>query len=164
VVWYIINRTTLGYELRAVGYNQDAANYGGIPVKKSMTISMAIAGALAGAAGGIQIMGVTQEITVLAAMEGNGFDGIAVSLIGANTPLGVVLSGFLFGALRYGGTKIQPALGAPRELINIVMGTIVFFIAMPNLFTLLHERYSSWQKKRGDGSVSSGPKGESQNV
>ncbi|NCN05905.1 MAG: ABC transporter permease [Spirochaetales bacterium] len=164
VVWYIINRTTLGYELRAVGYNQDAANYGGIPVKKSMTVSMAIAGALAGAAGGIQIMGVTQEITVLAAMEGNGFDGIAVSLIGANTPIGVVLSGFLFGALRYGGTKIQPALGAPRELINIVMGTIVYFIAMPNLFTLLQERYFSWKKKRLDISLPKEAGGESKNV
>ena len=139
-VWYTINRTTLGYELRSVGFNQDAARYGGVPVKRSMTVSMAIAGALAGLAGCIQILGVTQEVTVLAAMEGNGFDGIAVSLIGANSPIGVVLSGLLFGALRYGGSKIQPALGAPKEIINIVMGTIVFFIAMPNLFALIKDK------------------------
>ena len=146
VVWYIIYKTTLGYELRAVGFNQSAAHYGGIQVKRSMTVSMAIAGALAGAAGGIHVMGITREITILAAMEGNGFDGIAVSLIGANTPLGVVLAGLFFSALRYGGTKVQPLLGAPREIINIMMGTIVLFVAMPGLFQSIQD-YMKRQKK-----------------
>lgn len=167
VMSFLINRTSLGFELRSVGFNQDAANFGGVPVKRSMTVSMAIAGALAGLAGTIQVMGVTRIITVLAAMEGNGFDGIAVSLIGANSPLGVVLAGLFFGALRYGGTKIQPALGAPREIINIMMGTIVFFVAMPNLYVLIRERFMAWKQGRepgipGDPPVSGDPPGDAE--
>ncbi len=146
LVWFIIHRTTLGYELRSVGLNPSAAEYGGINVKRSMVTSMGIAGGLAGAAGAIQVMGVTQDVTVLAAMEGFGFDGIAVALIGANTPLGCVLAGLLFGALKYGGIKIQPALGAPKEIVNIVIGSIVFFIAIPSLIMMIRDRI---QRKRG---------------
>lgn len=137
VVAYVLNKTTLGYELRAVGFNKDCAEYGGINVKKSMVTSMAIAGGLAGAAGALQVLGRTSEVAKLAAMEGFGFDGIAVALIGNSTPVGCVLSGILFGALKYGGGKIQPALGAPTEIINIVIGTIIFFIAMPKLIRLI---------------------------
>ncbi|TCO79463.1 ABC transporter permease [Marinisporobacter balticus] len=137
VVWFILNRTTLGYELRSVGSNKYAAEYGGINVKKSMIVSMSIAGALAGAAGALQVMGVSKQVSILAAMEGYGFDGIAVALIGSNGAFGCVFSGLLFGALKYGGPKIQSAMGAPSEVVSIVMGTIVFFIAMPKFIRLL---------------------------
>ncbi|TCS83009.1 ABC transporter permease [Tepidibacillus fermentans] len=147
LVWFILNKTTLGYELRAVGLNKDAAEYGGIGVKKSITISMIIAGALAGTAGAIQVLGVTKSVAVLAAMEGYGFNGIAVSLIGSNTPFGSVLGGLLFGILQYGGPKIQSALDAPSEVINIVIGTIVFFIAIPKFIKLV---LSFRRKKRGE--------------
>ena len=133
LVWYILNRTTLGYELRAVGYNPHAAEYGGISVKKSIVTSMAIAGGLAGAAGALQVMGVSHKVAKLAVMEGYGFDGIAVSLIGNNSGPGSVLAGLLFGCLKYGGSKIQDAIGAPTEVISIVVGTIILFIAMPAL-------------------------------
>ncbi len=98
---------------------------------------MSIAGALAGAAGALQVMGVSHKIAKLAIMEGYGFDGIAVSLIGNNTGPGSVFAGFLFGALKYGGSKIQDAVGAPTEVINIVVGTIILFIAMPKLIQML---------------------------
>ncbi|WP_163338857.1 ABC transporter permease [Desulfopila sp. IMCC35008] len=137
VVWYILNKTTLGYELRAVGYNPHAAEYGGIDVKKSIVTSMSIAGALAGCAGAIQVMGVSHKIAKLAIMEGYGFDGIAVSLIGNNSGPGSVFAGLLFGGLKYGGSKIQDAVGAPTEVINIVVGTIILFIAMPKLIQML---------------------------
>lgn len=141
VVWYILNKTTLGYELRAVGYNPHAAEYGGINVKKSIVTSMAIAGGLAGAAGALQVMGVSHKIAMLAVMEGYGFDGIAVSLIGNNSGPGSVLAGLFFGCLKYGGSKIQDAIGAPTEVIGIVVGTIILFIAMPKLIrTLLQFR------------------------
>ncbi|SET74740.1 nucleoside ABC transporter membrane protein [Natronincola peptidivorans] len=150
IVWYILNKTTLGYELKAVGYNRHAAEYGGINVSKSMFTSMVIAGGLAGAAGGLHVMGISKSIASLAAMEGYGFNGIAVALIGGNASIGIVFAGLLFSALQYGGSKIQPALGAPSEVINIMIGTIVFFIAMPKLI-----KYSlqNFKKKRGAKNV-----------
>ncbi|THB80615.1 MAG: ABC transporter permease [Desulfobacteraceae bacterium] len=137
VMWYILNKTTLGYELRAVGYNPHAAEYGGINVNRSIITSMVISGAFAGTAGALQVMGVSHRIAKLAAMEGYGFDGIAVSLIGNNTGIGSVFAGVLFGALKYGGSKIQDAVGAPTEVINIVVGTIILFIAMPKLIRMI---------------------------
>lgn len=137
---YILNNTTLGYELRAVGHNKDAAEYGGINVKKNIVRSMAIAGAIAGLAGAIDVLGVTKEVSILAAMEGHGFDGIAVSLIAGNNPISCIYAGLLFGGLKYGGQKIQPAIGAPSEVINIMIGTIVFFIAIPKLIEIFTAR------------------------
>ncbi len=137
IVWltyHIINKTTLGYKLKAVGFNQDAAAFAGINIKRNMVYSIAIAGALAGCASAIRVMGITQEITVLGLMEGNGFDGIAVSLMGGNTVVGTVFAGLLFGLLKYGGRKLQ-ILQAPSEIINIMVGVIVFFIAIPQVFS-----------------------------
>lgn len=147
VVWYILKHTTLGYELKAVGLNKHAAEYAGINVQKNIVRAMLISGALAGMAGAFHVLGNTQRIAILAAMEGFGFNGIAVALIGGSTAIGVVLSAFLFGALQYGGTKIQLALGAPTEVINIMIGTIVFFIAIPRLIKILLAKFS---KKRGE--------------
>ncbi|MCT4593517.1 MAG: ABC transporter permease [Anaeromicrobium sp.] len=133
IVSYILFKTTIGYELRAVGYNKDAAKYGGINVNKNMILAMAIAGALGGAAGALNIMGEAYHVSVLAATEGYGFNGIAVALIGNNSPLGVVLSAFLFGGITFGGMRMQQ-LGIPTEVINIVIGSIVFFIATYRIF------------------------------
>lgn len=146
VIWYVLNKTTLGYELKAVGYNPHAAEYGGIHVAKSMFISMVISGALAGAAGALHVMGSSKSIASLAAMEGYGFDGIAVALIGGNTSVGAILAGLLFSGIQYGGGKIQPTLGAPSEVINIMIGTIVFFIAMPKLIKIIT---TNFREKRG---------------
>jgi simple sugar transport system permease protein len=148
LIWFILKKTTLGYELRAVGYNQDAAEYGGINVKRSMVTSMAIAGAIAGLSGAIQVMGRTQEATKLAVMEGNGFDGIAVSLIGNNTAFGNIFAGLLFGGLVHGGGRLQARMGAPSEIIDIVIGTIIFFIAIPNLVrTIVRARQRAHARK-----------------
>lgn len=137
ILWFILKYTTLGYRLKAVGFNSEAAHYGGIDVKKSTIISMAIAGAVSGTAGAVQVMGVSHNVALLAAMEGYGFDGIAVALIGNSHPAGCVISGLFFGGLKYGGQKIQPLLGAPSEIVNIVIGIIIFFIAMPQLVRIL---------------------------
>ncbi|KXG78878.1 ABC transporter permease [Thermotalea metallivorans] len=133
LIAYLLFKTTVGYELRAVGFNKDAAQYGGINVKRSIVLSMAIAGALGGAAGALHVMGVSYHVSILAAMEGYGFNGIAVSLIGNNTPFGVILSALLFGGLTYGGSKMQ-LIGVPTEVINIVIGSIIFFIATNRIF------------------------------
>lgn len=133
LIAWVLNRTSLGFELKAVGLNKDAAEASGIPIGRSLVLSMAVAGALAAAAGALQVMGNIREVARLAAMEGNGFDGIAVALIGGNLPWGVFGAGLFFGALKHGGPNIQPVLGAPIEIVNIVMGTIIFFLAVPGL-------------------------------
>lgn len=147
IIAFILVKTTLGFELRGVGHNKDAAEYGGINVKRSILQSMAIAGLLAGIAGAIQVMGVSHNITILAAQEGYGFDGIAVALIANSNPIGVVFSGLLFGAFKYGGTKMQ-AMGAPSEVINIVIGSIVYFIALSSVLRIV---YTKVQQKRAKG-------------
>ena len=134
VIWVILNKTTFGFNLKAVGFNPEAARYAGINVNKKMTQSMMVAGGLAGLAGATHVMGVSKNIAMLAAHEGYGFDGIAVSLIGSNSPLGSLISGIFLGALKYSGQKIQPALEAPSEVINIMIGAIIFFIAIPVIF------------------------------
>ena len=144
VIWFVLNKTTLGFELKAVGHNKDA----GIDVRKSMLKSMAIAGMLAGIAGAIQVMGVTHNITVLAAQEGYGFDGIAVALIANSNPIGVIFSGLLFGAFKYGGIKMQ-SVNAPSEVINIVIGSIVYFIALSNGLRILYKKMKEKKAKGG---------------
>ena len=148
LIWYILKKTTLGYELRTVGLNKYAAEYGGINVNKSIVISMVISGVLAGLGGATQVLGVTREVSVLAAMEGNGFDGIAVALLGSSTAIGSVLAGILFGALKYGGPKIQSVMNAPSEIINILIGSIVFFTSMPSLISILSSKIKTLNSKR----------------
>ena len=149
LIAFILFKTTLGFELRGVGYNKFGAEYGGINVNKSILQSMAIAGMLAGIAGAIQVMGVSQNITILAAQEGYGFDGIAVALIANNNPIGVIFSGLLFGAFKYGGTKMQ-MVGAPSEVINIVIGSIVYFIALSNVLRMLYVKIRDKKNKGGN--------------
>lgn len=148
-VWYLLNHTTKGFELRAVGFNQDAAEFAGINVKNNMITSMGIAGALSGLAGALQICCANpHRITILAAHEGFGFDGISVALIAGSNPIGCIFSGLLFGGLKYGGASIQSEVGAPTEVISIVIGTIVFFVAMSTIFTMLADRIKRRAEKK----------------
>jgi simple sugar transport system permease protein len=138
LIWFILNKTTLGFKLKAVGYNKYAAEYAGINVKKNIIISMFISGSVSGLAGALMIMGVSKGITTLSAMEGYGLDGIGVALIAGNSPLACIPSGLFFGALKYGGPKIQaPPIKAPKEIINIMIGTIIFFISIPRIFNVI---------------------------
>jgi simple sugar transport system permease protein len=131
--WLILNRTTLGYEVRAVGFNPDAAAYGGIDVRKNLIRAMAISGAFAGLAGGLDMLGYLYRFGVSdIPVSQVGFLGIAVALLGRNTAIGVGLSAFLFGALLYGTThglqsgQIDPQLAS--NLTYIIQGLIVLFV------------------------------------
>jgi ABC-type uncharacterized transport system permease subunit len=134
VIWVILNKTTFGFKLKSTGFNPIASEYAGINTKLKITQSMMIAGALSGLAGATHVMGVSNNIAVLATHEGYGFDGIAVALIGANNPIGVLFSGFFLGAIKYSGQKIQSSLEAPSEVIGIMIGAIIFFVAIPKIF------------------------------
>jgi simple sugar transport system permease protein len=133
VFWALINRTTLGYEVRAVGFNPDAAAYGGINVKKNLIRAMAISGAFAGLAGAVDMLGYLYQYGSLdVAVSQVGFIGIAVALLGRNTALGVLLGSLIFGGLIYGTTQglssnvIEPELAT--NLTYIIQGLVVLFI------------------------------------
>ena len=121
--------------------------FAGINVNKNIILSLAFAGALAGLAGAIVITGaMPHRITTLTSQPGYGFDGISVALMANTSPLGVIASALLFAGLQYGGSSIQADLGAPSEIINIVIGTIIFFIAMSGAFRMLADYL---EKRRG---------------
>jgi len=131
--YLILNRTTLGYEVRAVGYNPDAASYGGISVKKNYFLAMAISGSFAGLAAGLDILGWQYRFGQLDIQAvGVGFIGIAVALLGRNTAVGVLLAAILFGALDYGTTKgLDPEVFDPTlagNLTYMIEGLVVLFV------------------------------------
>lgn len=146
VVWYILKKTTLGYELRAVGFNEKAAEYGGININKSIVKSMGIAGILAGLAGAITVLGVSGDIGIMAAQEGYGFDGMAVALIAGNNPLGTIPAALLYAGLIYGGGKLT-TIGTYSEVVNIIIGIMILFIAMPKLLDMIKFFFTKWPKK-----------------
>lgn len=129
VFYIILWRTKQGYELRAVGQSPDAALYAGINVNRTIVKSMFISGLFAGLAGVFETLGVFGYQTILAAPWGYGFDGIAVALLGGNTPIGVLFGAVLFGGLSYGSAGMSFGAGVPPELVRIVIGSIIFFIA-----------------------------------
>ena len=139
LVWFVIEKTTLGYELKAVGANKFAAEYGGINVNGSILTALAISGALAGLAGSLQLMGMGSRISIFSSQEGFGFAGIVVALIGCSNPFGVLVAGLFYGALMYGGSKLN-LVGAPTQLINVIVGTVVFFIAISVIFQNIFKR------------------------
>ena len=148
VVWYILKKTTLGYELRAVGFNEKAAEYGGIDINKSIVKSMGIAGILAGLAGAITVLGVSGDIGIMAAQEGYGFDGMAVALIAGNNPLGTIPAALLYAGLTYGGENLT-TIGTYSEVVNIIIGIMILFIAMPKLLDMIKFFFTKWSKKDG---------------
>lgn len=135
LVFIVIEKTTLGYQLKAVGYNRNAAEYGGINVNRSILLALAISGALAGIGGAMQLLGQGARISIFTAQEGFGFEGISVALIGASSPIGVFFAGLFYGALKYAGGKLN-LINAPSEVISIITGTIVYFIAISHIFRI----------------------------
>jgi simple sugar transport system permease protein len=144
VYWIILNRTTLGYEVRATGFNPDAARYGGISVKRSYVLAMAISGTFAGLAGAIDILGWQFRLGVLDIQVSNiGFIGIAVALLGRNSAIGVPLAALLFGSLLQGTSTRNPAIQdvikpeLAGNLTLIIQGLVLLFVGADLLFLWL---------------------------
>lgn len=129
IMWFIIERTTIGYELKSVGFNQHASKYAGMNVKKNIILSMVIAGAFAGLAGAMEGLGTFGYMAVQSGFTNLGFDGIAVALLGANTAPGVLLAAVLFGGLKVGALNMPTQAGVPTELVDIIIALIIFFVA-----------------------------------
>ncbi len=146
VYWFIISRTTFGYELRVIGQNPKAAKYAGIPIKRNIFLVMAIAGAFGGLAGSVHLMGQPgYELSATAfSTDPTGFDGIAVALLGGGTAIGVLLSALLLGGLRSGSTAMQAIAHVDPNLVLIIEALVLFFIAIqfvPVLRRALPERW-----------------------
>ncbi|WP_448074055.1 ABC transporter permease [Georgenia yuyongxinii] len=131
-VWWLLERSTLGFELRAAGANPSAARTAGISVPRVTVLTMVIAGALSGLAGSAQVLGTEKALTAGVAAS-YGFDAITVALLGRSRPLGTFLSGLLFGALKAGGFLMQSTTATPIDIILVVQSIIVLLIAAPPL-------------------------------
>jgi simple sugar transport system permease protein len=153
-VWFILAKTTLGYEIRSVGLNAEAAEYGGIGVARTVIVAMVIAGAMAGLAGASIAVGDTpirltkSEFSAI----GAGFTGIAVALLGRNTVPGVIAAALLFGGLDAGATQVQFSggleSGVATKLIQVIQGLIIFFVGADALFRKYVTRYMAIPGKK----------------
>jgi ABC-type uncharacterized transport system permease subunit len=131
IYWFIISRTTFGYEIRVIGQNPKAAQYAGIPIKRNIFLVMAIAGAFAGLAGSTHLMGQPGYELSATAFQGSptGFDAIAVALLGQTTAVGVLLASLFLGGLRSGSTTMQAVAHVDPNLVLIIEALMLFFIA-----------------------------------
>ena len=132
LVYFILNRTTLGFRFRAVGANATAARTAGISVGATTIAAMILAGALAGVGGAVHVLGNQYELTTDIAGS-FGFDAITVALLGRGSPIGVVLASILFAALRVGGVTMQANVQVPVEIVLVIQALVVLFIAAPGL-------------------------------
>ncbi|HEY9053701.1 MAG TPA: ABC transporter permease [Rectinemataceae bacterium] len=148
--WFIVEKTTFGYSLRAVGFNKEAARYAGMKVNRNIILSMMIAGAFAGLAGAIITTGTFSFGRALPSSEGYGFDGIAVALVGANQAGGVLLAGLLFGMLK-GAQPLMQSQGIPKEIVGIIQASIVLFVAMQYGIKLVMEKFKKKESVSTEG-------------
>jgi ABC-type uncharacterized transport system permease subunit len=137
LVYWLLFKTTLGFEIRTVGANPHAARYAGMSITRNFVLAMVLSGGLAGLAGASQVLGVNlwvgQGFTA-----GYGYDAIALALLGKSHPLGVVLASLLFGVLRSGATRMQSLAGIPIDIISIIQGLVIMFVAAPAIIRLLY--------------------------
>ena len=149
IIWFILNKTVLGYELKAVGFNRFGAEYAGMPVNRNIVISMMIAGALSGLAGVIQYTG-NANIMQIGVMPSQGFDGIAVALLGASNPIGVVFSSLFFGLLYVGKGFMNAAVKVPPELADTIMATIIYFAATSMIMDKVIKKFKKAKKDKSN--------------
>jgi ABC-type uncharacterized transport system permease subunit len=128
LIWWLLWKTTLGFEIRTVGTNPDAARYAGINVRRIIILTMVISGALAGLAGAIEVTALNYRHE-LGFSVGYGFDSIAIALLGKTHPFGVVLASILFGAMRNGASLMQFITQIPVDVIQVIQGLILLFVA-----------------------------------
>ena len=128
IVWWVLYRSTVGFEIRTVGANPDAARYAGMRPRMIIVLTMSASGLLAGLAGGIEILGVQHYLPAAYATT-VGFDAITVALLGRSNPWGILVGGLMLGALRAGAPLMQIKAGVPVQMIDILQGVILFFLA-----------------------------------
>jgi ABC-type uncharacterized transport system permease subunit len=145
-VWWLLNKSTLGFKFRAVGANANAARTAGISIPFVTTITMFICGGLAGLGGAVHILGT--EYSLAAGIAGSiGFDAITVALLGQATPIGTVFGALLFGALQTGGRTLLSNTGTSPDIVQVIQALIVLFIAAPALMKSIFRIKKSFADK-----------------
>lgn len=153
-VWWLLWKTTIGFELRTVGANPNAARYAGMSITRNIVLAMAISGALAGIAGTIEVLGVSIcRCLPLFFSSGYGFDSIAISLLANNNPFGILGVSFLFGAMRNGADLMELNSGVSKYIISLIQALILLFVSAPPIIRWLFRIKS--ERKLIDVSVTS---------
>ena len=137
LVWWLLWKTTRGFEIRTVGLNPDAARYAGINVGRTMIMTMALSGMLAGFAGAIEVTALNYRHELSFAL-GYGLDAIAIALLGRTHPVGVVLAAILFGAMRNGASRMQFLTQIPVDIISVVQALILLFVAADEIIRFIY--------------------------
>jgi simple sugar transport system permease protein len=144
MVWWLLARTTLGFEIRTVGANPDAARYAGMSIGRTFVAAMGLSGLLAGLAGAVDVAGLHYRHE-LGFSVGYGFDAITVALLGRAHPLGVVPAALLLGALRNGAARMQFLAGVPPDLVTVLEGLILLFVSADVLVRRLYRLRAAGQ-------------------
>ena len=160
LIYVILDKTTFGYELKAVGYNRDASRYAGINEKKSIILSMVIAGAISGLAGAcLYLAGTGKHIEIVDTIADEGFTGISVALLGLCHPIGILFAGIFIAYLTAGGFYLQ-LFEFSTEIIDIIVAIIIYFSAFALIVKLLIQKF---ERNRMDKNVQGkAPQGEAQ--
>ena len=137
-VYYLLVHTTFGYDVRTSGIQPQAAEYGGVDSARTILASLTLSGALGGVGGAVYVLMIIGKFQT--GVPAYGFDGITVSILAGNNPLGAVFAAFLFGVLKSGSTVVNFATDVPPELVGVLRGLIILFVAMPE-FSRLVGRY-----------------------
>lgn len=138
-LYWILKKTTIGYELRAVGTSPTAAEYGGISIAKNTVLAMTLSGVIAGMGGAVHVSGILHQTQNFLALPGFGFDGIAVALLAKNNPIACIFSAILFGALN-SSSKILQLNGIPKEIVYLIQAVIIIFVATDYIVKFISER------------------------
>jgi ABC-type uncharacterized transport system permease subunit len=141
VLYFLLSGTTFGYDLRASGLQPEAAEYSGVPAERTIVKSMALSGAIGGVGGAVWVLMVTTYYQT--GVPAYGFDGITVSILAGNNPLGVGAAALLFGVLKAGSQAVGFNTAVPKELVGVLRGLIILFVAMPEFFRMAWARFGS---------------------
>ncbi len=151
LMYFVLNRTTFGYELKACGHNRDAAQYAGINAKRNIILSMVIAGALSGVAGGLYYLSGEADYNILKVLQSMGFNGIPVALLATSHPIGTIFSALFVSYIQVGGESMQPHFAV--EMIDIIISVIIYLAA----FALLTKGIIGRLVKSDKGNVNAEP-------
>ena len=137
VIWWLLEKTTLGFEIRTVGSNPDAAQYAGMSITRNFVLAMSISGGLAGLAGAVQVLGLEHNLKAQFS-AGYGFDSIAIALLARSNPIAIIPAAIFWGALRSGAGAMQIQSGISVNLINIIQALVIIFVAADQIVRWLY--------------------------
>lgn len=149
LIWWVLWKTTFGFELRMVGANPDAARYAGVNITRTIVGVMCISGGLAALAGAIEVLGVTScHCQQSPFTTGLGFDAIAIALLAKNDPFGILAASFLFGAILNGASLMEIQSGVSHYIVSLIQGLVLLFVAAPTIITGIFKFRPNWRKKQ----------------